>query len=149
MSSLLLQNIRTTDDIDLLKDELEALKNTLYQSTNKYNNILNSGIRNWVSEIIKKEANKENMEEYIENIYKEMRSRQIISIGINFEPSELFIDTMSLWLKKNVNDKLVVDIILNSTIIGGVQISYKGKYLDLSLRKRISSEFKNLKLVNK
>ena len=52
------------------------------------------------------------------------------------------------WLKKYVNEKMVVDLLLNSSTLGGIQLSYKGKYIDLSLRKKIVGEMETVKLIS-
>lgn len=146
MSSQLIQMLRTKEDLEILRGELMMLENALYQTTNKYNNVLRNDIRSWVSEIIVKESKNEGMDRYIKKMKGDLLEVPILTVSIYFEPSNLFIETISNWLKNNIDERLVVDILLNSASLGGIQLSYKGKYLDLSLRKSITNEFENMRL---
>ena len=134
----------TKDDLDILKGELESLEGAIYQSKDKYNEIIRSDIRSWVSEIVHKESAGKDVTKYIKELKNEIETVPVLSACIGFEPSSSFIESVSGWLKKNVDDKLVVDIVLNTMLLGGVQLSYAGKYLDLSLRKKISKELENV-----
>jgi hypothetical protein len=149
MLSQLITKLRTKDDLEILKGELNLLENSLYQTNKKYEDVLRSDIRSWVSEIILSEIKETNISDYLKAINKQLTNLPILSASINFEPSSQFIDIFSGWLKKNINENIVVDLLFNTASLGGVQLSYKGKYLDLSLRKRISQELVNIKLLTK
>ena len=148
MPSQLLTTLRTKEDLDILRGELDILKNALYQSRNMYEDVIHNSIRSWVSEIILKETNRETMEDYIKDLEAELLKLPVLSASINFEPSQTFVELLSNWLKKYVSENIVVDILLNTASIGGIQLSYKGKYLDLSLRKRISAELESFSLTH-
>ena len=145
VESELLLKLRTKDDLDILRGELDLLENALYQSGIKYDNIIKNDIRSWVSEIILKEGN-EDLTGYIKKIRADLLKIPVLSASINFEPSTSFIETMSIWLKRNIDEKMVVDLLMNTASLGGIQLSYKGKYLDLSLRKRITGELSTITL---
>jgi hypothetical protein len=147
VESELLSKLRTKEDLDILRGELDLLENALYQSSNIYNDIIKNDIRSWVSEIVLKEG-KEDLSGYIKKIKVDLLKAPVLSASINFEPSSSFIEKLSLWLKKNIDEKIVVDLLLNTASLGGIQLSYKGKYLDLSLRKKISAELSNMRLRN-
>lgn len=144
--SELLSKIRTLEDLDILKGEVELLQNAIYQTNTKYDDVLNSGVRGWVSQIILSESKEVGMERYLEDLKRSLGTITILSASISFEPSLSFIEKISFWLKTNVSRDLVIDLLYNAHIIGGMQFSYKGKYLDLSLRKKISKELENVTL---
>ena len=145
MESELLSKLRTKDDLDILRGELDLLENALYQTNTLYNDVIKNDIRSWVSEIILREG-KEDLKGYIKKIKADLLKLPVLSASINFEPSNSFIEKMSMWLKKNIDEKIVVDLLMNTASLGGIQLSYRGKYLDLSLRKKISAELSNLRL---
>ena len=149
MSSQLIKILRTKDDLDILQGELDVLEGALYQTDIKYNDVINNDIRSWVSEIVIKESTKDTLKEYISNLRKDIKTIPVLSMSIYFEPSLTFIEKMSAWFKTNVDEKIVIDIMLNTAMLGGTQLSYNGKYIDLSLRKRISKELENVSLSNK
>lgn len=144
--SELLSKLRTLEDLDILKAEVELIQNALYQTNAKYDDILKNDVRGWVSQIILSESKEIGMEKYLDELKKSLASLTILSASISFEPSSSFTDRISLWLKTNVSNNLVIDLLYNAHIIGGMQFSYKGKYMDLSLRKKISKELENVTL---
>ena len=148
MSSQLLTKLRTKEDLEILKGELDLLENALYQTDKKYDDVIHNDIRSWVSEIILNESIKTEMPVYIKELKNDLANIPIISASINFEPSTSFLELISDWLKKYVNEKMVVDLLLNSSTLGGIQLSYKGKYIDLSLRKKIVGEMETVKLIS-
>ncbi len=144
--SELFSKLKTLEDLEILKGEIDRLENALYQTNVNYNDILKNDIRDWVSEVITRESKEVGFEKYLEKIKKDLISIPVLSASVSFEPSTSFIEKLSLWLKSNISSDVVVDLLLNTQIIGGIQMSFKGKYLDLSLRKKISKELENITL---
>lgn len=146
MVSELLQKLRTKDDLETLRGELDVLRNAMYQSDTNYPEVLKNEVRGWVSEIIGRESKDMDAKEYLDEIDKSLSSVPILVVAISFEPSEKFIEKLSSWLKDNISKDLVIDILFNMQLIGGIQLSFRGKYLDLSLRKKISKELETVSL---
>jgi len=146
MDSQLLLKIRTKDDLDILRGELDILRNALYQSNNKYNEVIKNEVRSWVGEIIITESGGGDIKKYLDGVDKALLAIPVLSAAISFEPSEKFIDNLSGWLKENISKNIVVDVLLNTSLIGGIQLAFKGKYLDLSLRKKIAKELETVSL---
>ena len=146
MVSQLLTKLRTKDDLDILRGELYLLENSLYQTTNKYDNTIRNDISNWVSDILLQESKDIDISKYIKDLKNDLQEIPVLTASMNFEPSSSFVETVSTWIKGNVDERIVIDILLNTSTLGGVQLSYRGKYLDLSLRKRISAELENVTL---
>lgn len=144
VTSQLLTKLRTKEDLDILRGELDMLENALYQSDKIYKDTIHNDIRKWISETILNESKNIDLSSYIKELRKDLENIPVLSASINFEPSLSFIEQISDWLKKNVNERMVIDILLNTSTLGGIQLSYRGKYLDLSLRKRISEELEEV-----
>ncbi|MFW6282471.1 MAG: F0F1 ATP synthase subunit delta, partial [Minisyncoccales bacterium] len=53
-------------------------------------------------------------------------------------PSKEFIEKISNKIEKEVGEKVILNLIINHKITGGIIIEYRGKYLDLSLSKKIN-----------
>jgi hypothetical protein len=147
MVSELLQRLRTQDDLEILRGELDVLRNAIYQSGTNYSDVLKNEVRGWVSEIIGRESKDRDIKEYFDEIDKSLSSVPVLAVAISFEPSEKFVEKLSTWLKENISKDLVVDILFNTQLIGGIQLSFRGKYLDLSLRKKIAKELEAVSLV--
>lgn len=74
---------------------------------------------------------------FFDNLKKYLQSLPQIKIEVAFPPEKKFIDKVFLWLKKEFNQKLILDLVFNPKIIGGAVIEYKGKRINLSLAKKI------------
>ena len=77
------------------------------------------------------------------NSYLSKIPRVILTIA--FEPSAEFSKTMSLWFEKNLDKKVVCDIVVREEIIAGAQVEYNGKYKDYSKAKLLPAAFLVLK----
>ena len=146
MSSQIITKLRTKEDLDLIQVELELLKKSLYQKDANYNDVLKNDIRSWVAEIISDESKETGIEKYLNDSEEFLKSVVVLSASISFEPSDVFIDRFSEYVKTNVSKQTVVDFLFNPQLIGGVQLSFKGKYIDLSIRKKITQEFESTTL---
>ena len=60
-----------------------------------------------------------------------------IRIEIAFRPEEATLDKISDWLKKELKEKTIIDLVINPNHVGGAVIEYKGKWKNFSLSKRI------------
>jgi len=74
---------------------------------------------------------------FLEELKKHLLEMPSLKLEIAFEPAEKFLEKISLWLEKELGQKIILDINVNSKIIGGAIIEYQGKYLNLSLEKEI------------
>ena len=61
----------------------------------------------------------------------------VLKIHLAFLPTPSFIKELSDWLKRNLKRKVLLDVEVNPAIVGGAILEYKGKYLDLSLRREL------------
>lgn len=63
---------------------------------------------------------------------------KILDLTIAVEPEEEFISKIYSWFSKNGFDNFLLDIHVEPKIHGGVQISFNGKYVDLSFNKKVA-----------
>ena len=74
---------------------------------------------------------------FFEELKKYLQSIPQLKITIAFHPEKKFINKIYSWLRKEMNQKIILDFIFNPKIIGGIIIEYQGKQLNLSLAKKI------------
>jgi F0F1-type ATP synthase delta subunit len=133
----ILSILKTKQQADLLVDDLVNLKTLTYKSNGKNINDLitqNLGIET-AQEVIKFMAtNKpDNFEDFIESLIKAIKSRPVLTLTIAFEPRVKSIDRFHGWITQNVSKDIILDIEVDQSIVGGAQITFKGKYADYSL----------------
>ncbi len=139
----ILSKIATKKDLSLFKSEIEILISSLYKyQEDGLENALNSEVRSWVAEEIRKNLkNHDKVEEYLKSIIKDTESIDFINITLAYEPSQASLEKISSWVKTNIGEKILLDIEYDPSLLGGAKISYKGRYLDATLKRQIESYF--------
>ncbi len=84
-----------------------------------------------------KHSDKEKILKELADIKEELLKLPVLKIQLAFLPAQTFIEELSDWLKRNLKKKVLLDIKVNPTIVGGVILEYRGRYLDLSLKREI------------
>lgn len=152
MYSDLLSLIQTTDDLEMLIQEMEELKASLFKGFEAgFEDTLASKVRHRVSSCIRKDldSNPEVAKSsYLNDLSKLIATLRVIEIEVAFEFTDRAIDRLSSFLRQAGLDKFVLKINFNPDILGGAVIVSRGEYRDLSLRKIFDQEFdKNNDLV--
>jgi F0F1-type ATP synthase delta subunit len=68
---------------------------------------------------------------------EEILSAKLIDLTMYIEPEDAFISKLYNWFVKNGFKNFLLNIHIDTKIGGGVLISFNGKYVDLSLRKKV------------
>lgn len=133
--------IRTREEKDLLLDYIQTVRNGIYTEKGvgealreiplPYSKVIkeelgNSSLKN--TDAIKKALDK--MEEKINSVKQ-------INITLSFKPSEVFINNMHRWLKRNLGEDLIINLSEDENLLGGIILSYNGLYSDLSINKKL------------
>lgn len=141
MYSDILSEIKTSSDRDLLIGELEAIKKALFSSKKaELEEILKSELRLSTASIIKNQMEKGvEMKDYLSGLIYALNNLPEVKLTLGFEPSETTLLIIYSWLTANIAKQMVVNIEIDSKILGGAVISYNGKYYDGSLVKTLEA----------
>src|SRR3989304_4529201 len=82
MQSQLVSKLRNKDDLDILKGELDMIENAIYHTDIKYEDVLRSDIRSWVSEIIIRESEGQDLGSYVKKLRDDIVGVPILSASI-------------------------------------------------------------------
>ena len=82
-------------------------------------------------------SDKEKILKELEETKEELLKLPVLKIQLAFSPTPSFIKEISDWLKRNLKKKVLLDVEVNPVIVGGAILEYRGRYLDLSLKKEI------------
>ena len=122
----------TKDQVDVLKQELDVLVSSKYQSKK------NEVVRNTTLQELEKRGGD------IENWKKELENLKSIKLTLAYEPTRTNILTFSNWTKKNVAEDVILDINIDPKLVAGAQIVWKGKYQDYSKSKTVYADLQRL-----
>jgi hypothetical protein len=134
-------NLVTNEDVAKLLKCIDLLLNTMYQNdTVEFDRVLNTECDVWFSEIVRNlDVRGVEKGAFLKNISKKIKGLDEIIITIHKEPNERLKEAVKSWIDANLGTKVIANFENKKSILGGAIISYKGKYVDYSLEKRLNS----------
>lgn len=118
------------DELDKLNSNLFIEKGEIYDTTFKG---ISYSFKSYIEKVLQiTNSTAANLKEIIAELKTEAPNIHQVKFVLAFEPSESFIDILSLWVQSNLGENIILNYEVNTDIIGGVIIIYKGKYLDYS-----------------
>ncbi|MEK7526183.1 MAG: F0F1 ATP synthase subunit delta [Patescibacteria group bacterium] len=139
--SNIVSQIQSRDDQNLLLDELSALKNSLFQiKQNTFDQVLTTKVRQKISaELEKILTASSDRAGLLDQLTKQVQDLKTLDLTLSFEPTVETRQKIFTWVKTNMGEGVVINLKFDPTIIGGAQIAFNGKYVDLSLKKIIDT----------
>lgn len=145
--SNVLSQIQSRDDLIKVLDELSILKNSLYQTKeNTFDQVLKTQVREKIAHeidaVLVANSDKAGV---IKELTRQIESLKTLELTLGFEPTKETIQKIFAWVRTNLGEGIVVGTKYDPDIVGGVLISFNGKYADLSLKKAIDKHLAGLK----
>lgn len=140
MYSKIFEIIQTKEDLNLLLDEIDLLKAGLYQAKiDSFESALNNSVRVSTASVIREELveSKSDPKKYLEGLQEFLKNVTEIKIQVAYEPTARGLSAIREWVAKNIAEFVVLDLYYNPNIVGGAAISFKGKYYDGTLSKKL------------
>src|SRR5436190_11017730 len=141
----LLNIIKTKEDkIQFLK-QLEKISQTFFAKENDLQSLLQESIPYGKRQKILHMAHNQHVDitsvETMQTFIEELKSLVIampeITITFAIEPTEVMITGISSWFAVNLKKPMILDIVVNTTLIGGIILHYQGIYKDFSVKKKL------------
>lgn len=145
----LIKEIITKEDLILFFEEIKIVENFIFK---EFKIPLSEKVKGKVREEFRKELKKLEDEgaiskspdqqfSFFEELKKELQKIPQVKLEIAFEPSQNFLLKIKGWFKERNNQEIILDITKNPEIVAGAIIEYQGKYIDLSLVKKLNELF--------
>ncbi len=138
-----LHKVRTLEEVNELALELDLLLTSIYESGERgFDSVLKHKVRSWVALNIATEVagSKLSKEAYLKQLKATLEQLAKVDMTIAFEPTDAFIDEILHFLRGVLGESVVIDLKVDKSLLGGVLVSYKGKYKDFSLLKVFNNE---------
>jgi len=141
---------RTTEERDVILAELGNLLTTFYKTDEQeFTNMLNSNVSVRTAELIHSLLQEESIEltsrnevnRLLESLKDQLTEMNTIEITLAIKPQHRFLDQLCTWINTNIQDKSVMELTIDPQIIGGVILLHKGRYINLSLKKKVIDTF--------
>lgn len=82
--------------------------------------------------------------QFLEEIITELKTIPIVKITLAFEPDDSFISKLNERISFQAGQKVILDILVNHHIVGGIVVEYQGKFKDYSLESRVDQYLKEV-----
>lgn len=143
MSSDSLRAIATVADQDEFLNLIDILRDSLYNKDIDINMRLKK-IRIDFSQVLQKELeNAVDKAKALDDLRLAVKTMRVINMRVGFNYDLDFVRRLAGWIKDNVGEDVVADIVASQGLIGGAVISFDGKYRDYSVRSAVDKIWKN------
>ncbi len=127
--SSILENVYTRQDLDELESELTVLKESLYRGGE-----VAAGVSKSLVDLFLTAPDKETL---LTEIGQFLASLKTLKLTVAVSPTAKLVKNVSLWARQSLVPNLILEFDVNREVVGGAIIEWEGKYLDLSLAKRL------------
>lgn len=148
MDFQILQLINTVDDRDLVLNEVDILRSSLFQQKgDAFDSVLKAKVRSWVRShiLVNIESDQVSKESYLTYLKEELLKMEVVILELAFEPTLTSVESFASHIKKVRGASSVLDIRYNPELIAGAKISFRGKYKDFSMTDRFKEVMEEVK----
>ncbi len=144
----IIKEVRTKEDLRILRAGVEALEMNLYGvGIKSWNNVLDKVLPEKFSVHLKDltvqlrpEQQSETIRELLSDLKKAINKFKTLKIDLAFEPTNEIIDQINFWVDEELGLETVLDLGYEKTLIGGVRMVYGGRYGDFSIAKSLEDK---------
>ncbi len=141
----IIKKILTKEDLVFFLEEINLTKGLIFKDiktplSKKLKGKVSEDFENYLQELEKKGLASQSPSqqlEFFEKIKKTVQELPQIKLEIAFQPSNNFLLKVKEWLKEATGQEMILDVTQNPELVGGVTVEYRGKYINLSLAKKI------------
>lgn len=80
--------------------------------------------------------------QFLEEIISELKTIPVVKITLAFEPDDNFTSKLNETISTQAGQKVILDILVNHHIVGGIVVEYQGKFKDYSLEPKVDAYLK-------
>ena len=148
--SYLLSLIKTKLHADEIIEKIDELKDSLYNKRidldKKMGELFSFELKekiksySWAEQVNLNDP--ESFGKFLSNLRGHIKNMPIVTIKIAFEPNAEIVTEVSSWFVENFGKNVLVDLILDESLVAGAVIVFDESEKDFSLKKRIEEKYK-------
>lgn len=133
-----LSKISTVTDRAVFIEQIDLYLEAIYkpellkQSVSRFANLIDNFISNSNQKV-----------EMLSQLRTAVAQMNIMEIVIAYEPRVIDIEKITMWVKANMGVGVIIDLKVDSGIVGGAKLNFAGKYIDESLLTRVNLYWKS------
>jgi F0F1-type ATP synthase delta subunit len=147
---LLIEDLKTADDLELLAAEIDMLLVSLYQNdSNAFKDTLDTKLQRRMGDLFVHSlteqkialTDREQLQEYFTELKEFISHLPHLQLTLPYHPSNEQIGQLSDWVRQQTGKAVILQLKYNKRLLGGAVITYGGAYKDLSLKKKLETVF--------
>lgn len=144
------EQIRTVEDVRLTANSIDLLLVSLYKTHNgMFQETLSASVERGLAESILLTLQEQNiglsdyarLETFFSALKQQLAAIHTLHLTLAYHPTNEQVEQLSDWVRQATRSFVVLEIRVNPDQIAGAVITYKGKYVDLSLKKKLSAVY--------
>lgn len=88
-------------------------------------------------------ADDQNQLEFLKDLVSNLRKVPSVKVTLAFEPTKTFVINLNRQISALCGQKMVLDILVNQSIVGGAIFEYKGKVSEFTLASKLNESIVN------
>jgi F0F1-type ATP synthase delta subunit len=77
-------------------------------------------------------------QKFLRDVQEMLKKVPLVTLRIAITPNDDIVRSVSKWFDAAMGEKVLVSFLVDTSLLGGVVIEWKGTYLDYSLKKRLT-----------
>lgn len=144
-SKIVAENLKTKEDLVEKIDSLNSLRMLVFKDNSVDKTALNQAYLAAFGRNIDENlsSNREALSTLIDQTQNYLESLKVVNLTLAFEPSHEFLLRLKKFFQEALGQTVVINLVVNPTIIGGVILENNGKYLDYSSAAILDSAFQD------
>ncbi len=124
-------SICTISDVQQLEEIIDILRNTLYQiNKQSWQEALDNKIGvDWREDFSVPEPDRS---EFLAKLENQISKLKVLRLTVAVSLPRASIRRICAWARKNVAPEVILDLVVDPQIVAGAEISWAGKYVDMS-----------------
>ncbi|MDO8488111.1 MAG: F0F1 ATP synthase subunit delta [bacterium] len=129
----ILENIWTIDQVNELIQTVDTLNNSLYtKGKQSWSEVLLTRVGTDTAKYF--DISEEKRKAYLDEVRQKIKEVAVLRLSVAVELPTASIQQICLWARQNISPVIVLDLAVDRSLIAGAQISFSGKYVDLSAK---------------
>lgn len=141
----ILESLQTKADLINLEEKLNILSDVFGKISTNYEQTIKQNLDFITFNKLKEDFqilnfslnSQANLETYLNQVEEAIKKIKILKLTVATAPTQATIDEIYYWINNTLGLDVLLDLSINSSIIGGLLIEFDGKYKDYSLKPKL------------
>ena len=138
----LLDKIVTKEEAADIADRFDVIEKKIFSYRGDWKALLKANVGADFYNILIAVTDDKELLNVFEKFRNAIASADTVRLDIAFEPTYEFLSKISELMAREVGRKVILDINISKKLIGGLQISFNGRFADVSLEKKIKDSLR-------